>query len=92
LPFPTATFDVVVLVTVLGEVPDPDAALGEAARVLRSGGLLSVSETWTDPDFVPHDDLVRLADRFGLVRHHTHGSVTGRRISYTAGFRPRRHG
>ena len=87
LPFPAAAFDVVVLVTVLGEVPDLHAALGEAARVLHPDGLLSVSETTSDPDFIAHDDLVDATGRHGLTLHRTHGNVAGRRGNYTAGFR-----
>jgi ubiquinone/menaquinone biosynthesis C-methylase UbiE len=90
LPFPTGAFDVVVLVTVLGEVPDLDDALGEASRVLSSGGLLSVSETSTDPDFIAHDDLVVRAARHGLAHHRTHGRPDGRRPNFTAGFRASR--
>ncbi len=38
LPFPDATFDAVVLVTALGEIPDQDTAMREFARVLTPGG------------------------------------------------------
>ena len=38
LPFPEDSFDVVVASMVFCTIPDPDAALDEAARVLRPGG------------------------------------------------------
>lgn len=44
LPFPAASFDVVVCALVLGHVADLESALGHMARVLRPGGRLLISD------------------------------------------------
>lgn len=51
LPFKENTFDVIYLVTVFGEITNQQFFLTEARRVLKSGGTLSVSEHYPDPDF-----------------------------------------
>jgi ubiquinone/menaquinone biosynthesis C-methylase UbiE len=66
LPFRDGVFDRSFLVSVLGEIPDPAAALAEQARVLRPGGVLAVTEGIPDPDYVRGPVLLRLADGAGL--------------------------
>ncbi len=63
LPYPDASFDGAYLVTVLGEIPDQDAALRELHRVLRPGGRLVVGEIPPlDPHFVRFAVLRRRAE------------------------------
>lgn len=66
LPYPDATFDGVYLATVLGEIPDQDAALREIARVLRPGGRLVNGELFGDPHWVRPRRLAEGAARAGL--------------------------
>ena len=66
LPFADDAFDGAYLVTVLGEVPDQDAALRELRRVVRPGGRVVVGELFGDPHMVTHSALARRADAAGL--------------------------
>ena len=66
MPFADASFDVAFMVTVLGEVGDAMAALKEAARVIKPGGRLSVTEMFGDPDFVPREEVHRLMREAGF--------------------------
>ena len=66
LPYESDSFDAVVLTTVLGEIPDREAAIAEIARVLRPGGRLVVGELFGDPHFTTPGELERLAAGAGL--------------------------
>jgi ubiquinone/menaquinone biosynthesis C-methylase UbiE len=83
LPFGDCVFDAVYLVTALGEIPDPDQVLREAARVLTPGGRLVVGEFF-DRHWIPFGRLHRLADRCGLHLHVRRGWT----FAYLARFQP----
>jgi ubiquinone/menaquinone biosynthesis C-methylase UbiE len=66
LPYPSDSFDAVVLITVLGEIPDQEQALREVARVLKPGGRLVVGEMAVDPHIVSLGRLRARAEPAGL--------------------------
>lgn len=66
LPFAGDTFDLLFLVAVLGEIGDRVAFLGEARRILKPGGVLSVSEHLPDPDFSTCATVRSLAEGAGF--------------------------
>lgn len=83
LPLATSSIDMVIAVTVLGEVPSAEAAIAECVRVLRPGGLLSISEHLPDPDYLSFELVQRLCADQGLRLDARYGH----RWSYTANFR-----
>ncbi len=72
-------FDRALLVTVLGEVPNREAALREIGDALKPGGVLSVTETVFDPHYQTRGTVTRLAEAAGLLET----AVYGNRAAYT---------
>jgi SAM-dependent methyltransferase len=71
LPFPDATFDVIVSLDYLEHVHDDAAAMNEMRRVLKPGGLLLISTPTTGPTFLLNKikPLIGLTiDKYGHVR------------------------
>ena len=66
LPHGDDAVDGAYLVTVLGEIPDQEAALRELARVVRPGGRVVVGELIGDPHWVSPRALRRRAEAAGL--------------------------
>jgi ubiquinone/menaquinone biosynthesis C-methylase UbiE len=67
LPYEDASIDAVALTAVLGEIPDPVAALREIRRVLKPDGRLVVGELFGDPHFTTLASLKRQAGEAGLT-------------------------
>lgn len=65
-PFADSSFDIVFLVTVLGEVSDPPAAMREIARILRPGGRVFITEALGDPDHLSKTQVRSLSEASSL--------------------------
>jgi len=77
LPYEDDSIDAVVLITVLGEIPDPVAALREIARILKPTGRLVVGELFGDPHFTTQAALRRQASEAGLTWQERSGNWFG---------------
>lgn len=78
-----AGFDRAVLVTVLGEVPDREAALRGLYSALKPGGILSITELILDPDYVRRPTVGELAGRCGFQSDRAFGNP----LMFTVNFR-----
>lgn len=64
--FPPRSFDVIYLCTVLGEIPDREAALKQCHEALKPGGRLSTTEIFPDPHYQSRTTVQRLANAAGF--------------------------
>jgi ubiquinone/menaquinone biosynthesis C-methylase UbiE len=85
LPYEDDAVDAVVLNAVLGEIPDPVAALREIRRVLRPDGRLLVGELFGDPHFTTQAALRREGAEAGLSYEEESGYWFGYVARLTAG-------
>lgn len=79
---PAESFDVVFLCTVLGEIPDRDAALQECYKALKPGGTLSITEIFPDPHYQNRAIVMDLCQRVGFTPDRYWGSP----LSFTQNF------
>ncbi len=77
-----AYYDRAVLVTVLGEIPDKAAALGEIFNALKPGGILSITEVIPDPHYQSRSRVRELCRSVGFEE----GAAFGNVFVYTLNF------
>ncbi|MBN1888672.1 MAG: methyltransferase domain-containing protein [Thermoflexales bacterium] len=74
LPLEDGSVDRAFLVTVLPEIPDRWRALAELRRVLKPGGVLSITEEFFDPDYPLARTTIRWAAEAGFELAQRHGN------------------
>ena len=72
-------YDRALLVTVLGEIPNREAALKEIFAALKQGGFLSITEIMMDPHYQSRGTILRLAEALGFHEK----QFFGNRFSFT---------
>ncbi|TGK80516.1 methyltransferase domain-containing protein [Leptospira montravelensis] len=82
LPFPDNHFDKIYLVTVLGEISDPNSYAKEMFRVLKTNAIVSISEQAGDPDSLSLANVEKILLPTGLRLNR----VFGKGRTYTANF------
>lgn len=77
-----ACYDKALLVTVLGEIPEQEAALKEIFAALKPGGILSVTEVIFDPHFQSRATVRHVAGKAGFRE----AGFFGKCLAYTMHF------
>lgn len=74
LSFEDGSVDRVLAIACLPEIPDPVRVLKECHRVLKPGGLVCLSEVFSDPDYPRRSTEKSWAEEAGLVLEEEFGS------------------
>lgn len=82
LPFEDESVDAIYMITVIGEIPEPERALNEFYRVLRPSGTVAFSEAIMDPDY----PLARTLSRKARAARFRLKNKVGNSFAYTLVF------
>jgi len=80
--FPDKKFDVIFLVTVLGEIENKQGYLREFYRMLKDTGIISISEQPGDPDKLLPEDIKRLMESSGFTLSKFYGTKRNFTINF----------
>ncbi len=74
LPLDDTSVDRAFLITVLPEIPDKNRAISEIYRVIKPGGVLSITEEFLDPDYPLPRTTIRWVENAGFRFAERHGN------------------
>jgi ubiquinone/menaquinone biosynthesis C-methylase UbiE len=81
--FEDNTFDRIFMITVIGEVENKNEYLQELHRILKHGGILSISELAGDPDKMTIKEIKYLAKKYDFSFY----NIFGKEKNYTINFK-----
>lgn len=81
-PFNSNGFDLIYMVTVLGEVENKEEYIKEFFRLLGPGGILSISEQAGDPDKMSIDEIKNLLANSGFKFDRLYGTENNFTINF----------
>ena len=84
LPLANRSVDKAFLIAMFGEIPDRPAALAELRRVIKPGGVLGFTESFTDPDYMFVNELEDLCRAYGFERIERHRAILGYTVTFAA--------
>ncbi|MBN1634376.1 MAG: methyltransferase domain-containing protein [Ignavibacteria bacterium] len=80
--FPDNTFDRIFMVTVIGEVENKNEYLEEFFRIMKKGGILSISEQAGDPDKMSINEIREPVENIGFEFHRRYGNKRNFTINF----------
>jgi ubiquinone/menaquinone biosynthesis C-methylase UbiE len=83
LPFSDNFLDLVYMVSVFQEIPDKNKTLMEIKRVLKPGGILSISEFFIDPDYPLRSTTIKQGKQAGFKQEFSSGNFWNYTIRFS---------
>ena len=83
LPFSDNFLDLVYMVSVFQEIPDKNKTLMEIKRVLKPGGILSISEFFIDPDYPLRSTTIKQGRQAGFSKEIASGNFWNYTIRFS---------
>jgi len=83
LPFSDNFLDLVYMVSVFQEIPDKNKTLMEIKRVLKPGGILSISEFFIDPDYPLRSTTIKQGKQAGFNKEIASGNFWNYTIKFS---------
>lgn len=81
-PFANESFDRIYMVTVIGEVENKRQYIEAFYRMLKNGGILSISEQAGDPDKMSIEEIKELTAHLGFVFDKLYGNNKNYTINF----------